>query len=208
MASERNKPIARRNPEDEAILSYASMEPAQIDSVLARRFGASLEALEAERECAYCKQIYREIDNIGAWDCAYHPGTLNYASTYVGKRYSCCGQAAGSRACMSCDHVMAKIYESNLGRVFISIPRYALNSQVMREASIAADAIMAREPNIFWVAQEFRTLCDIGSPTDLIEAAYDQITANGAVLVRRVDVTGLRRHPNIASLPFFSPTRQ
>jgi len=208
MASERNKPIARRNPEDELILGYLSMDQAQIDSVLARRFAASLKALGLERECAYCRQIYREIDNIGAWDCAYHPGTLYYADTYVGTRYSCCGQAAGSRACTSCDHGMAKIYESNMGRVFISIPRYALNSEVMREAAIAADAILPCEPNMWWVAQEFRAAGDIGSPTDPIEATYDQITASGAVLVRRVDVTGSRRHPHIAQLPFFSPTGQ
>lgn len=204
MASERNKPIVRRDAATEYILSYSSMPADQLDTLLAQKFRASLDALATERQCAYCGTFYCDGDNFGTWQCAYHPGKLVARDSYIGKRYTCCGQAPDMPPCLSCDHAPSRIYEENCGFVFIAIPRYAMGSEAMRNVAIPVDALLPREPGERWVAQEFRVTSDIGSPNERIEMAYEEIVASGAVIVKRVDLSGVRRHPHIARLPYFA----
>jgi hypothetical protein len=45
--------------------------------------------------CQNCKRSYTEKENIGRFECRYHPGA------YVGLTYSCC---YGSIPCQPCDH--------------------------------------------------------------------------------------------------------
>ena len=42
------------------------------------------------RQCKYCKTYFRELDNLGTWECRYHPGSINYDSDIP--FYTCCGQ--------------------------------------------------------------------------------------------------------------------
>jgi hypothetical protein len=209
MASERAKPIARRNVEEERILNHAEMSDAQLDAILVVRYQASLAALREMRVCVYCNMQYREIDNLGAWECAYHPGTLCQPEGVMGRRYKCCGQAFGRPPCRSCDHTMGeRVYEKYLGNVFVAVPRYAINSEEMRGVEIPADAVLRCEPHSGWIAQEFRVRADIGDVNGALEAAYEDIVARSSVLVHRVDVRDVRLHANIAALPFFQPSHR
>lgn len=39
-------------------------------------------------QCMYCEKIFTELDNVGTWQCRYHPGKLDFQT----QRYTCCGQ--------------------------------------------------------------------------------------------------------------------
>jgi len=49
--------------------------------------------LSSARVCGRCSRAYREIDNLGAWECGFHRDP-------VGR--TCCGENAG---CVRADHV-------------------------------------------------------------------------------------------------------
>jgi hypothetical protein len=78
----------------------------------------SLRALHERRACVRCGASYKEIDNLGAWRCAFHPGVLGSgvadynapAHTYSCCARSPCGASAhyvhGARVgCLPADHV-------------------------------------------------------------------------------------------------------
>lgn len=53
-------------------------------------------ALLYKRICKQCKAWYREIDSIGRWQCAYHPGVFNAdgpGEFHPQGTYECCGTA-------------------------------------------------------------------------------------------------------------------
>ena len=39
-------------------------------------------------ECSVCGNFFTELENIGCWDCKYHPGEFDYAMGC----YTCCGE--------------------------------------------------------------------------------------------------------------------
>ncbi len=68
------------------------------------RVAALVRALNETAECVRCGTTYRERENAGAWQCAYHPLHTE------GVTYTCCGRAADAgryagRGCVPCDHV-------------------------------------------------------------------------------------------------------
>tara|TARA_Y100000389_G_scaffold110532_1_gene107627 strand:+ start:19585 stop:20061 length:477 start_codon:yes stop_codon:yes gene_type:complete len=38
-------------------------------------------------QCKYCSKWFTELENVGCWDCIYHPGKFDH----VTERYECCG---------------------------------------------------------------------------------------------------------------------
>ena len=38
-------------------------------------------------QCKYCSKWFTELENVGCWDCMYHPGKFDH----VTERYECCG---------------------------------------------------------------------------------------------------------------------
>ena len=87
--------------------------------------------LSALRQCGRCKQHYQELENLGSWQCRYHPRSVIF-SPCIGPRgvqqaytHPCCGISpyashaayAGedmARGCQQCDHVMRGAHEQDL----------------------------------------------------------------------------------------------
>ena len=43
------------------------------------------------RQCMYCKTYFRELTNLGSWECKYHPKLVDYGTG----RFRCCNQLEG-----------------------------------------------------------------------------------------------------------------
>ena len=39
-------------------------------------------------ECKNCQKFFTEMENVGCWDCRYHPGKFDYNTG----KYTCCGE--------------------------------------------------------------------------------------------------------------------
>ena len=76
--------------------------------------------LLAQRQCIRCNAVYTDMDNVGAWQCRWHPGPLQGPDPMPfgapACTFACCGVAprAGlaawqgpdaARGCQPCDHV-------------------------------------------------------------------------------------------------------
>ncbi len=40
-------------------------------------------------ECKNCHKFFTEMENVGCWDCRYHPGKFDYNTG----KYTCCGES-------------------------------------------------------------------------------------------------------------------
>lgn len=58
-----------------------------------------IEQLQDVRRCVYCNAMYKNIDNIGTWQCSWHPERADHEDYY-----RCCGRHAASNGCQPCDH--------------------------------------------------------------------------------------------------------
>ncbi len=75
------------------------------------RVAALVRVLNEESECVRCGLTYRERDNAGTWQCAYHPEHAQGMECGSGTvTHTCCGRAPDAgrhagRGCVPCDHV-------------------------------------------------------------------------------------------------------
>ena len=82
-------------------LPYDPASPASMSAYIDKVLGPQLlEELIVVRHCAYCKRHYRERDNIGQYQCSYHP---NGAVQHAG-RLACCDRPPDSEGCRAADH--------------------------------------------------------------------------------------------------------
>jgi hypothetical protein len=62
-----------------------------------------MESMKVKKQCYFCKQTYRPIDNYGTWKCMYHPDP---GSSLI--RFNCCGRRKEAHTedigCTPCDH--------------------------------------------------------------------------------------------------------
>ena len=102
-----------------------------------------LAELHAAQQCIRCNRSYRELDNLGQWQCSFHPGHVQYdAGVHIlPDSYTCCNTPApGSydrhlhtrpplrRGCTPADHVGAlhafvpdvAVYDADDARVLFS----------------------------------------------------------------------------------------
>src|SRR5579864_8744664 len=78
-----------------------------------------VDTLHLTSQCARCRTLYYEKNNIGSWQCFQHPGRLNGVMTgyeYGKGKWDCCGydpskyDAKFARGCQPADHR----YDANL----------------------------------------------------------------------------------------------
>lgn len=55
-------------------------------------------ARHIELTCSFCNKLYKSYENIGMWNCSYHPGLKD------GNIWTCCNKLYGLPACLICDH--------------------------------------------------------------------------------------------------------
>jgi hypothetical protein len=90
--------------------------------------------LSIPRVCAFCKEEYRPIHNLGKWMCRWHPGER------LEKYYSCCKK--NSRGCQPCDHSpISKVgqrrwTDDNRG---VRVPQLLFRILQFREDSVVED---------------------------------------------------------------------
>ena len=52
-----------------------------------RAIEVTIELFTTVHQCKHCNKWFTELENVGCWDCLYHPGKFNHASG----QYDCCG---------------------------------------------------------------------------------------------------------------------
>jgi hypothetical protein len=82
-------------------LPYDPASPASMSAYIDNSLGPQLlEELLVMRHCAYCRRHYRERDNIGQYQCSYHPEVAVQQSGLL----VCCKNPLGSIGCRMADH--------------------------------------------------------------------------------------------------------
>jgi hypothetical protein len=86
-----------RRPGD---LPYLPNNSESRDRWLNKQLGPILARLQQDRRlCVFCGLHYSNIDNIGRWQCRFHPGSVDGKGAFT-----CCGSAFNSMGCRLCDH--------------------------------------------------------------------------------------------------------
>ena len=110
----------------------------------------TMQKLTMIRACVRCESTYRELDNLGAWRCRYHPGVVFsehfHMSGIDAGHYSCCNSSRGTtrplndhtfdsgerfravrhKGCAKCDHVSTWSREHEARRIMSKEQAHAL----------------------------------------------------------------------------------
>lgn len=125
------------------VLPYDS--PASKDAWLDKELGPILRQLDLDRRvCAYCNVVYKNLDNIGRWQCSWHPAQVNGDNVYT-----CCGKSAPAMGCLRCDH--NSLWEPNKSRwndenTMIDVPISTLEVLRCDRTSIIAEGVNTSNP--------------------------------------------------------------
>ena len=115
------------------------------DVWLDKELGPILENLRiGERRCMFCNAVYKNIDNLGRWQCGWHPGKVDDLGYYT-----CCNREAPFVGCKRCDH--SPSYEAyrprwNTNNTLIDIPSSTMGILQPEADSLIAEGINSVNP--------------------------------------------------------------
>lgn len=103
-----------------------------------------LDRLQEKRRCVFCNVEYKNIDNIGRWQCVWHPLPLQPDNTY-----ECCGRPGSTRGCKPCDH--SPSYDVTVARwdthnTLIDIPTAVTSELRPKKEAYKAEGVNTRNP--------------------------------------------------------------
>lgn len=102
-------------------LAYNENSAASIEHYIIEKLRPTFELCRVDAKCRSCGSIYKPLDNIGRWQCRWHPGYIRADQTY-----SCCGRRNGL-GCKRCDHSpILNAYQGRWPRRkrAVRVPRY------------------------------------------------------------------------------------
>jgi len=121
----------------------------------------TVQELHASRLCAYCGAHYTEQQNVGQWQCYYHPGRAmpdRRVRTWEPRdRWTCCNRIDDAPGCAACDHSETRAWDHGR-KVVVAVPEFLLATGQV--AAPRADARLA-QPDSTWVVGEIRHSLDV-----------------------------------------------
>lgn len=117
------------------------------------RFGATLQAMFVQLECVRCLRKYREIDNMGHWECTYHcgGGHVDYDTNAV--IWSCCKRRAagnesdGRRGCTRCDHTVNHIINPSVVPTSTQVDSLLLPILRPLQDAVLTNSVIGKHPD-------------------------------------------------------------
>lgn len=165
--------------------------------------------LRRPRTCVLCKMQYRERENIGQWQCSYHPGRMGLACSRPSDGYlngtlfqvwSCCGKDNWARGCTRCDHADEQFGPSIC--ILATVPQFllALKSEQPKDAALCVVAprpvTIVDGPSSAWICPDIRNERDIRNELEERHYREEMIGPSAPpVYVMRMDYWG--REPKI-----------
>ena len=132
--------------------------------------------LSRPRVCRKCHAKYQERDNIGQWQCAYHPARRvtthrvdpQYNSYYAELVYECCKKPEWAGGCTPCDHVETGAIGMGGECEVACVPQFLLPLDGATDQDRAACIVPPRphtvcktQPYPQWLCPEIRDGADI-----------------------------------------------
>lgn len=122
-------------------LAYNENSPAEIEHYIVTRLKPTLALCRVQTKCMSCGAMYQPLNNIGGWQCRWHPGYMQSNDLY-----SCCNTRGPG--CKRCDHSpQMRVFKRrwpNRSRA-IRVPRYL--HRVIRWNPESVDGVYNDEQN-------------------------------------------------------------